>query len=201
MTTTTRSTELESVNVILSTIGESPLNSLSGSLPVDGTVAKNVLSEISREVQSAGWHFNTHYKSTLTRDTNNKIPVATNVVRVDLDPNLISRRDYDLVQRDGFLYNLAKNTDIFDRDFEDVVQVYLLPFNEIPEQAKRYITIRSARVFHDRTLGANTLHKFSQEDERQALSILRNAEARTGDFTIFDTPEQIYTIARNNRGY
>ena len=33
---------------ILSTIGESPLNSLSGSLPVDGTVAKNVLSEISR---------------------------------------------------------------------------------------------------------------------------------------------------------
>ena len=201
MTTTTRSTELESVNVILSTIGESPLNSLSGSLPVDGTVAKNVLSEISREVQSAGWHFNTQYKTTLTRDTNNKIPVGTNVVRVDLDPNLISRSDYDLVQRDGTLFNLAKNTDVFDRDFEDVTQVVLLPFNEIPEQAKRYITIRSARVFHDRTLGANTLHKFSQEDEKQALSILRNAEARTGDYSIFDTPEQAYTISRNNRIY
>ena len=201
MTTTTRSTELEAVNVILSTIGEAPLNSLSGSLPVDGTMAKNVLSEISREVQSAGWHFNTHYKATLTRDTNNKIPVGTNVVRVELDPNLVSKADYDLVQRDGFLFNMAKNTDIFDRNFEDVTQVLLLPFNEIPEQAKRYITIRSARVFHDRTLGANTLHKFSQEDEKQALSILRNAEARTGDFTIFDTPEQIYTIARNNRGY
>ena len=201
MTTTARSTELESVNVILSTIGESPLNSLSGSLPVDGTVAKNVLSEVSREVQSAGWHFNTHYKATLTRDTNNKIPIGTNVVRVELDPNLVSKADYDLVQRDGFLFNMAKNTDIFDRNFEDVTQVLLLAFNEIPEQAKRYITIRSARVFHDRTLGANTLHKFSQEDEKQALSILRNAEARTGDWTIFDTPEQIYTIARNNRGY
>ena len=201
MTTTTRSTELEAVNVILSTIGEAPLNSLSGSLPVDGTMAKNVLSEISREVQSSGWHFNTHYKSTLTRDTNNNIPVATNVVRVELDPNLESKGDYDLVQRDGFLFNMAKNTDIFDRNFEDVTQVLLLPFNEIPEQAKRYITIRSARVFHDRTLGANTLHKFSQEDEKQALSILRNAEMRTGDYTIFDTPEQIYTIARNNRGY
>ena len=201
MTTTTRSTELEAVNVILSTIGEAPLNSLSGSLPVDGTMAKNVLSEISREVQSSGWHFNTHYKSTLTRDTNNNIPVATNVVRVELDPNLESKVDYDLVQRDGKLFNIAKNTDVFDKDFENVTQVLLLPFNEIPEQAKRYITIRSARVFHDRTLGANTLHKFSQEDEKQALSILRNAEARTGDFTIFDTPEQIYTIARNNRGY
>ena len=196
MTTTTRSTELESVNVILSTIGESPLNSLSGSLPVDGTVAKNVLSEISREVQSAGWHFNTHYKSTLTRDTNNKIPVATNVVRVDLDPNLISRSDYDLVQRDGFLYNLAKNTDIFDRDFEDVVQVYLLPFNEIPEQAKRYITIRSARVFHDRTLGANTLHKFSSEDEARSLSVMKQAEMQTGDNTIFDSDLQKYIVNR-----
>ena len=201
MTTTTRSTELEAVNVILSTIGEAPLNSLSGSLPVDGTMAKNVLSEISREVQSSGWHFNTHYKSTLTRDTNNNIPVATNVVRVELDPNLESKGDYDLVQRDGKLFNLAKNTDVFDKDFKDVTQVLLLPFNEIPEQAKRYITIRSARAFHDRTLGANTLHKFSQEDEKQALSILRNAEMRTGDYTIFDTPEQIYTIARNNRGY
>ena len=201
MTTTTRCTELEAVNVILSTIGEAPLNSLSGSLPVDGTVAKNVLSEISREVQSSGWHFNTHYKSTLTRDTNNNIPVATNVVRVELDPNLESKGDYDLVQRDGKLFNLAKNTDVFDKDFENVTQVLLLPFNEIPEQAKRYITIRSARVFHDRTLGANTLHKFSQEDEKQALSNLRNAEMRTGDYTIFDTPEQIYTIARNNRGY
>ena len=201
MTTTTRSTELEAVNVILSTIGEAPLNSLSGSLPVDGTMAKNVLSEISREVQSSGWHFNTHYKSTLTRDTNNNIPVATNVVRVELDPNLESKGDYDLVQRDGKLFNLAKNTDVFDKDFENVTQVLLLPFNEIPEQAKRYITIRSARVFHDRTLGANTLHKFSQEDEKQALSILRNAESRTGDFSIFDTPEQAYTISRNNRIY
>ena len=201
MTTTARSTELESVNVILSTIGEAPLNSLSGSLPVDGTMAKNVLSEISREVQSSGWHFNTHYKSTLTRDTNNNIPVATNVVRVELDPNLESKGDYDLVQRDGKLFNLAKNTDVFDKDFENVTQVLLLPFNEIPEQAKRYITIRSARVFHDRTLGANTLHKFSQEDEKQALSILRNAESRTGDFSIFDTPEQAYTISRNNRIY
>ena len=196
MTTTTRSTELEAVNVILSTIGEAPLNSLSGSLPVDGTVAKNVLSEVAREVQSAGWHFNTHYKATLTRDTNNKIPVGTNVVRVELDPNLVSKADYDLVQRDGFLFNMAKNTDIFDRNFEDVTQVLLLAFNEIPEQAKRYITIRSARVFHDRTLGANTLHKFSSEDEARSLSVMKQAEMATGDNTIFDSDLQNYIVNR-----
>jgi hypothetical protein len=201
MTTQTRTSELEAVNTILSTIGEAPLNSLTGSLPVDGTVAKNVLSEVAREVQSQGWHFNTHYKATLTRDTDNKIPLASNVVRVELDPTLYSKSSYDIVQRDAYIYNLAKNTNIFDTNFNNVTIVYLLPFDEIPEQAKRYITIRSARIFHDRTLGANTLHKFSQEDELKALSILKQAESSTGDYSIFDTPEQAYTITRNNRVY
>ena len=90
MTTQTRTTELEAVKYYsFSTIGEAPLNTLSGSLPVDGTIAKNVLSEVAREVQSQGWHFNTHYKVTLTRNTDNKIPVATNIVRVEIDPKNI----------------------------------------------------------------------------------------------------------------
>jgi hypothetical protein len=198
MTTQTRTSELEAVNTILSTIGESPLNSLSGSLPVDGTIAKNVLSEVSREVQSQGWHFNTHYKVTLSRDTNNKIPLATNIVRVEIDPRKYSKVSYDIVQRNNELYNLAKNEETFDTNFTDATVVYLLPFDEIPEQAKRYITIRSARIFHDRTLGANTIHKFSQEDEAKSLSILKQAESHTGDYSIFDTPEQAYTIIRGS---
>ena len=198
MTTQTRTSELEAVNTILSTIGESPLNTLSGSLPVDGTIAKNVLSEVGREVQSQGWHFNTHYKVTLSRDTDNKIPLATNIVRVEVDPRRYSKVSYDIVQRNNFLYNLAKNEETFDTNFKDATAVYLLPFDEIPEQAKRYITIRSARIFHDRTLGANTIHKFSQEDEAKALSILKQAESHTGDYSIFDTPEQAYTIIRGH---
>ena len=201
MTITTRTTELEAVNTILSTIGEAPLNTLTGTLPVDGTVALNILSEITREVQSAGWHFNTHYKVTLSKDVNNKIPLATSILRLELDNNRYSKVQYDIVQRDNFLYNLAKNQETFDTSFEDVIIVYLLPFNEIPEQAKRYITIRSARVFHDRTLGASSLHKFSTEDEARALIVLKQAEATTGDYSIFDSPDQAYTITRNNRVY
>ena len=195
MTVTTRTTELEAVNTILSTIGEAPLNSLTGSLPVDGTTAKNVLSEINREVQSAGWHFNTHYKVDLSRDVDNKIPIGTDVLRVELN-NKYDKSSYDVVQRDSYLYNLAKNQDTFDQNFEDNTLVYLLDFSKVPEQAKRYITIRAARVFHDRTLGANTLHKFSSEDEARALSVLRQTEAQTGDYNIFDSPLQAYTVNR-----
>ena len=195
MTVTTRTTELEAVNTILSTIGEAPLNTLTGSLPVDGTTAKNVLSEINREVQSAGWHFNSHYKVDLSRDADNKIPIGTDVLRVELNSKY-SKTSYDVAQRHNFLYNLAKNEETFDQNFEDNTIVYLLEFSKIPEQAKRYITIRSARVFHDRTLGANTLHKFSSEDEARALSVLRQAEAHTGDYNIFDSKLQAYTVNR-----
>ena len=69
-------------------------------------------------------------------------------------------------------------------------------FDKLPEQARRYITIRSARVFHDRTLGANTLHKFSSEDEARSLSVMKQAEMATGDNTIFDSDLQNYIVNR-----
>ena len=195
MTITTRTTELEAVNTILSTIGEAPLSTLTGSLPVDGTTAKNILNEISREVQSAGWHFNTQYKVDLTRDTDNKVPIGTDVVRVELS-NKYDKSSYDVVQRGSYLFNLAKNSNIFDQDFTENTLIYLLQFADIPEQARRYITIRSARVFHDRTLGANTLHKFSSEDEARSLAVMKQAEMQTGDNTIFDNYLQSYTVNR-----
>mgnify|MGYP005676844213 CR=1 FL=1 len=202
MTIQTRTTELEAVNTILSTIGEAPLSTLTGSLPVDGTMAKSVLNEINREVQSMGWHFNTQPKVTLSKDAGNStIPLATNVLRVQLNPYLHSKTDYDIVQRDNILFNLVTNTSTFTEDLKDVKIVYLLDFSEIPEQAKRYITIRSARVFHDRTLGANTLHKFSLQDEEKSLVILKQAEASTGDYSVFDSPDQIYTVNRKKSNW
>ena len=36
------------------------------------------------------------------------------------------------------------------------------------------------------------------EDEAKALSILKQAEAHTGDYSIFDAPEQAYTVLRGN---
>ena len=195
MTIITRTTELEAVNTILSTIGEAPLSTLTGSLPVDGTTAKNVLNEINREVQSAGWHFNSHYKVDLSRDSNNKIPVGTDVLRVELNTKY-DKSSYDVVQRDSYLYNLAKNSETFDQDFTDNSIVYLLDFSKLPEPARRYITIRAARVFHDRTLGANTLHKFSSEDEARSLAVMKQDEANTADHSIFDSQLQSYIVNR-----
>ena len=182
---------------MLSTIGEAPVNSLTGSLPTDASMAKNILDEVNREVQSGGWKFNTSYKATLSRDTNNKIPVANDVMHIELNPLLEAKSSNDPVIRGSFLYNLAKETFIFDKDFENVQIVHLLDFEQIPEQARRYITIRASRIFHDRTLGANALHRFSRQDELVALSILKQSEASVADHSIFNSYDQYNTVTRN----
>ena len=196
-TLTTRTTHLEAINTMLSTIGEAPVNSLTGSLPTDASMAKNILDEVNREVQSGGWKFNTSYKATLSRDTNNKIPVANDVMHIELNPLLEAKSSNDPVIRGSFLYNLAKETFIFDKDFENVQIVHLLDFEQIPEQARRYITIRSSRIFHDRTLGANALHRFSRQDELVSLSILKQSEASVADHSIFNSYDQYNTVTRN----
>ena len=72
-------TELESIHIMLAAIGEAPINSLTGTLPVDARLAQSTLTEVSKEVQSEGWSFNTEIDVTLTRDVSNHVALSTDV--------------------------------------------------------------------------------------------------------------------------
>ena len=183
---------------MLSTIGEAPVNSLSGVLPLDASTAVNILNEVNREVQSAGWKFNTSWKVSLPRDVNNKLVVGTDVLHIEFNHLRESKSSYDPVLRGNYLYNLAKESYTWDKDFEYVTVIYLLDFETIPEQARRYITIRASRIYHDRTLGSQAIHKYSLTDELGALALLKQTEADTADHNIFDSLDQFTTINRNN---
>ena len=54
-------TELDSVNILLAAVGEAAVSSLETATTVDVTQAKNLISNINREVQQKGWHFNTEW--------------------------------------------------------------------------------------------------------------------------------------------
>jgi len=197
-TITTRTTQLECINTMLSTIGEAPINSITGtSLPTDASMAINILNEVNREVQSAGWKFNSSWKVSLNRDVNNKLVIGTDVLHIDFDYLRESQASYDPIMRGNYLYNLAKESFIWDKDFEYVNVIYLIDFESIPEQARRYITIRASRIFHDRTLGSSTIHKFSMQDEFNSLAVLKQTEADTANHSIFDSLDQNQIINRN----
>ena len=52
-------TELQCINIMLAAIGEAPINSLIGLLPVDAVTAQSTLLEANKSIQSEGWSFNT----------------------------------------------------------------------------------------------------------------------------------------------
>jgi len=194
MSVTTPTTELDAVNVMLTSIGESPVNTLGSGLQ-EAEIAEVVLDNVSRDVQSAGWHFNTEIRYTLNRNVVNEINLPANVIKVDKSSLL---RDYelDVVERGRKLYDRIGNTYTFSKDIE-VNMVVLLSFDELPEVARRYITLRAARTYQQRIIGNDTLSKMLAMDEQQAFISLREAEAEVSDYNIFDNYDTYRALDRN----
>ena len=105
----TLTTQLEAVNTMLGHIGEAPVNSISNTaeLPVSAANAVTILDEISREVQSEGWHFNTEIDKELT-PVNNAITLDQNV-QVDHE----GTEDVDLTTRIDFIRSKTSNNDVY----------------------------------------------------------------------------------------
>ena len=189
-------TKLEAVNVMLGNIGESPVTQITSpsTLPVSAQTAISVLDEVSRDVQSEGWHFNTVPKLTLSPDINDEILLADDVLHVDTLDNT-----KDIVQRGGKLFDRRENTYDFTKDI-DVTAVYLLDFTELHEQARRYITLKASRVFQGRIVGSQELEQQILREELKARQNLEEADGNGSDRTIFDNYD-VASCVGINRNY
>ena len=186
----TMTTELDAVNIMLGTIGESPINSLDAATGVvDAVTARSILSEVSVQVQEEGWHFNTDYEFVLTPATDGFIYIPGNAIEVDTSAY---SRDYDVAIRGNRLYDRGNRTYTFTEDLKCDLTI-LLEFNELPQAARHYITVRSARVFQERVVGSQILSGFTQQDEARALRAMRRYEAKTADYNILTSN---YTVMR-----
>ena len=154
-TTTTATTLQESVNIILANQGESPVNSIVGTVPQQVSLALNTLEEVSSDVQGKGWWYNQSSSYGGAGGVANGTFAVTNDITI-----------------------FASN-----------------PSNAgswhaaIPEQARRYITIRAARIMQSRMISSEELQKFSYQEELVSLAILQQAHVRNSggvlDFTSF----------------
>lgn len=176
--------KLEAVNTMLSSIGESPVNSLASGL-VDAELAESILDSTSRSVQNVGWHWNTEYNYKLSPLKDGTVKLPLNALCVDQSPNW-GVNEVDLVMRGTKIYDRKNHTFTISMTVE-VDIVFALEFEEMPEAARHYTTIRAARTFQDRTVGSQELHGFQSKDEERAMIDLKSAEAEMADFNIFDS--------------
>lgn len=183
-------TELDAINTMLSAIGEAPVNTVEDNGVVDAVMARQILNGVSREVQSWGWHWNTEKEYLLVPTfPEGELVLPNTVLRVD---TVSTDQDVDVVVRGNRLYDRRNHTYKFDRPLK-VDMVILLQFHELPEPARRYITIRSARTFQERVVGSTDLSQFALKDELRALAVLREMDADTADYNILTDN---YSVAR-----
>ena len=187
-------TKLEAVNSMLTAIGESPVNTITQATTTDVSIALATLNNVSREVQSQGWFFNTDLNYTLSPNTNNQIELPVNALRLNT-VNL--SKSYNLVERNRKLYDRKNNT--YTVNYPVTVDIiFYLEFEEMPEVARRYCTLRAARIFQDRMLGSNQLHGYHQQDEFTALMDMKEAEGDIGDHNIFNHYDTYAPLDRRN---
>jgi len=188
----TPTTELQAVNTMLSVIGEAPVNSITGTTTVDVSVAKNILDETSMSVQSQGWNFNTHtdYKS-LSLDSNNKVPLPVNCVKADANQQY---RHLNYTIRNGYLYDMDNHSDTFTSAPSSVDLVLVQQFEHLPEYARRYITVKAARRFAARFIGASELTQLTAQDENEALVSFTQADAQESDINILNGDSNTFSI-------
>ena len=191
-----RTSRLEAVNTMMSVIGEAPVNDLTASsATADVIMAGNTLDEVSREVQAYGWDFNREVLVKLVPNGDNEIVLSMSVAEVDIEPLDAGSKEY--VQRGGRLYNKTDHTFTISSELKATI-VYILDWVDLPQVARHYVMIRASRKFQDRVVGSEKHHTFNQQDEFQSLIALRAAEARSGDFTIFDNYDVSRVLDRGN---
>ena len=174
-------TELECINIMLAAIGEAPINTLTGTLPVDAVTAQKTLAEINKDVQNEGWSFNQEFNVKLSRDSSNQIALGTDMLKVDA--NVFDHPTIDVIQRGLKMYDRKNNTFVFDTDLTCNI-TYFRNFDEIPESARRYINIRAARVFVDRLVGDDGLRTYTAQDEARARANLMENDMDNADHNV-----------------
>jgi len=174
-------TELDAVNIMLSTIGEAPVSSLAkDQSTVDLAMSRQVLREISLVVLTEGWHFNTEVKLVMTPAMSGEILVPLNCLQVDTTG---PSAGIDVALRGARLYDRLNHTYLFSVPVT-VDMVVLLAFDEMPQAARHYIAIRAARVFQQRMVGSEALAGLTERDEVRAKAVLKRFDANTGDYNI-----------------
>ena len=179
---TLSTTKLDAVGQMLSCIGEAPPVSLDTDNP-EITIAESTLDETSRAVQAEGWSFNSEQEYPFTPDGNGEIIIPSNILSIT-DNKFKSSGKYLTTIRNGKLYDKITHAFAFTTIiYCDVV--WVLPFTDLPQPFKDYITTRASRVFASRVVGSEEQVKLIMQDEAIMRAICITYDTQTAEPNMF----------------
>ena len=187
------STELDAVNQILSAVGQAPVTTLDLQNPEVYTTLQT-LRDVSREIQSEGWYFNTENAVAFTPNSSNEIPVADDVLQIDATRSKHGDH-FAIIVKSGKLYDKYhhryENRSEFkftenlvdDKLYCDIV--YFYQFNNLPYAFQAHIIAKAARKVGTKLVGNSNLIQVLAIDEEQTKAAMMEYETRQGDYSMF----------------
>ena len=188
-TTIDNETELSAVNAILGAIGQSPVTSINKTNPEIGFIY-NLLRDANVDLQAEGWHFNTEKHVTYTPDSNGKIAIGNDILKMDTTEGW-SDRTHDVVKRGGFLYDKQSHSDDFSGHSGginlDITR--LISYEDLPEVFKRYIIYKASVRAATQLVGNPQLAQLLGQQEQISRAAVVEYECNQGNHTMFGLPE------------
>ena len=184
------STELDAVNSILMSVGESPVNTITNVQSPEVAIAQKTLRQVCREIQAEGWSYNTENEYPIDLDTNNQCIVPNNILQIDLniyqhgkDFNVVVRSDNGVKK----IYDKKNHTFTFEncsKLYFDIV--WMFDFEDLPQAFKDYVTAKATRVAGIRMVSSAESAKLLEADEAASRAAAVEYENRQGDHNIFN---------------
>ena len=192
-TTVDLDTELSAVNTILGSIGQSPISTLDYDNP-EVAFVYNLLKESNQDVQNEGWTFNRENHIKYTTDSDDKIIIDSDVVRMDMADEWDRTRDFvrrkDTTDNKWKVYDRVNHTFEFpDDDYFHFNVVRLLKFEDIPTVFQRYIIYKAAGRAAVQLVGNPQLQEMLGTFEMQARASCVEYECNQGDHSFFGWPD------------
>ena len=186
--TTNATQELPAINQILAAVGQAPVTTLDTTNP-DIAIAYDTLLQVSREVQSEGWTFNKEYDYPMLPNTDNEILIPSNMLQIDLHEREQNYKEYDVVRRDGKLYDRVDHTNKWTSGEMKCDVVWHFDWVDLPIPIQDYITARASTFVIDRIVGDAQLHQVALQKEAYCRAMALEYECNQGQHTFFGSPK------------
>jgi hypothetical protein len=180
----------KAVNQALRYLAIDPISSFTTS--DTGYHSLKIITEIDNLIQAEGWHYNTEKGITLS-PSNAGIITPGNVTTypvLSFDADKYEDFKHNIVLRGTFLYNVAKQTNVFTGKVKGDL-ILKIDWQELSPVFQRYIVIRTAKELAGILGKPQYMQPLAIEESRARMEAIQY-DSENADYNMFDT----YDVAR-----
>jgi len=185
-------TEIEVINSVLSIAGDNPIQSLDEEYqPV--FIIRQMLNNISRDMQIKNYWFNTEYCVELESNTEtNKIILPFNLLNFEPEDTRYVARGLNVYDR------TARTSTITDTITADIS--VMLTFDELPQAARKYIQAMCRQQYNNEYFGETNFKADLKKEVADAKADLDKLHLENEDVNVFQNARSLNIAFRNRRG-